>query len=103
MVDGISLRLREEALEFFERPELPGSFAFYDSLSPVNQRLFAVELWGALSRALIADPYLSGPAPKFVEFVEAWKATAELDSAPEVVDEIRRPKEYRPLAGDDQS
>ena len=93
MVNATPARLREDAADLFRHSGLPESFAFFDSLTPVNQRLFAVELWDALSRVSISETEQA--LAEFVEIVEAWEATAELDSAPEVQEVLSRKKRYR--------
>ncbi len=88
-------RIRDDAASLFQASELPGTFAFYERLTPQHQRLFAVELWEALSRVNISGD--SRSLDELVELVENWEATADLDGAPEVLEIIRRPKTYRPL------
>lgn len=82
-----------EAVGFFRHSEVPESWAWVDDLSPLHLRLFAVELADAVKAATI-----SGESTELVQLVREWQATAELDAAPEVVEEVRRPKERRPLS-----
>ena len=93
MVSATPERLRDDAASLFREPGLPESFAFFEELSPLNQRLFSVELWGALSRVSISQNEQA--LAEFVELVEGWEATAELDAAPEVKEMLARPKRYR--------
>lgn len=95
MVTISAAHLKDQAEQLFRSADVPASLSFFEDLSPLNQRLFVVELWDALSRASI-----SGGEDDFrvlVEVVEGWEATADLERAPEVLAEIRRPKEYHPL------
>ena len=96
MTSAIPERIKDDAASLFQSSELPTSFAFYERLTPQHQRLFAVELWEALSRVNISGD--SRSLDDLVELVESWEATADLDGAPEVLEVIRRPKTYRPLA-----
>ena len=86
-------RLRDEALRFFREPELPESLRWVDNLDALHLRLFAVELADALK-----DSLLTGDDSALAALIEDWEATAEVIASPEVVAEIRRPKQYRPLS-----
>ena len=86
-------RLRNEALRFFREPELPESLRWVDSLDALHLRLFAVELADALKECL-----LTGDDSALAVLIEDWEATAEVIASTEVVAEIRRPKQHRPLA-----
>ena len=86
-------RLRNEALRFFREPELPESLRWVDSLDALHLRLFAVELADALKECL-----LTGDDSALAVLIEDWEATAEVVASTEVVAEIRRPKQHRPLA-----
>lgn len=61
-----------------------------ESASLLHQRLFVLELWDVTARAAI-NP-IERTVDELVELVEAWEATAELDSTPELIECIRAPK-----------
>ncbi len=82
-----------DAEQMFRASDIPESFRFFERLSPLNQRLFTIELWDALARVGTIGDEASRAA--LVSLVEAWEATADLDAAPEVVRLIRQPKRYR--------
>ncbi len=86
---------RDEALAFFRESELPAGWSWVNDLSPLNLRLFAVELADAIKESVI-----TGDESHLLELLADWKATAELDAAPDVLEEVRRPKESerRPLS-----
>lgn len=93
MVAEAPQRLREDALAFFREPGLPESLAWVDDLDALHLRLFAVELADALKVAL-----LTNDDRDLATLIEDWEATAEVIASPEVVAEIRRPKQHRPLS-----
>ena len=86
---------RDEALAFFRESELPAGWSWVNDLSPLNLRLFAVELADAIKESVI-----TADESHLLELLADWKATAELDAAPDVLEEVRRPKESerRPLS-----
>jgi hypothetical protein len=85
-------QLRDDAIRFFRESVPPESLQWVEHLSPVHQRLFAVEIADAIKEiALTSD--LSG----LVATLEDWEATADLDSSPEAQAELSREKSYRPL------
>lgn len=86
---------RRDAEQMFRESAVPESFEFFERLSPLNKRLFTIELWDALSRAAISGDDES--ARGLVDLIMSWEATADLDSAPEVIDEIARGGPYRAL------
>ena len=96
MVNATPERLRDDAACLFRESGLPESFAFFAVLSPLNQRLFTVELWEVLSRASISETAQS--LTELVDVVEGWEATAEIDAAPEVKEILARSKQYRPVS-----
>ncbi len=93
MVSVAPEQLKEDARDVFRVPDLPASFDFFSQLSPLNQRLFVLELWESLSRRAISDD--EQDLKKLVTLVEEWEATADLDAVPEVAEAIRRPKRRR--------
>ena len=93
MVAEAPQRLREDALAFFREPGLPESLVWVDDLDAFHQRLFAVELSDALKVAL-----LTNDDRDLATLIEDWEATAEVLSSPDVVAEIMRPKQHRPLS-----
>lgn len=83
---------KNEALGFFRRSQVPEGWEWVEDLSPLNLRLFVVELADALKEATI-----TGDSSTLACLLADWKATAELDAAPEVRDEIARPKQRLPI------
>jgi hypothetical protein len=79
----------------FRESAVPESFEFFERLSPLNKRLFIIELWDALSRVAISggDESVHG----LVDLIMSWEATADLDSAPEVIAAISQSGPYRAL------
>lgn len=92
MVSVAPEQLKEDARDVFRTPDLPESFDFFIRLSPLNQRLFVLELWESLSRCAISDD--EQDLKNLVTLVEEWEATADLDAVPEVAEAIRRPKQH---------
>lgn len=86
-------KVRSDAVTFFQQSELPESLEWAAGLSPVNQRLFAVELADGLKEAA-----MTGNVHALATLVADWQATAELDAVPEVIAEIRRLKNYLPIS-----
>lgn len=84
---------KDAALSYFRVSHLPKGWDWVDALTPVHQRLFAVELADAIKDATIA-----GEARGIVELLDDWQATAELDASPDVLAEVHRPKQRRPLS-----
>ena len=80
-----------DAQLLFQQDEPPEQLAFFERLSPLNQRLFVIELHEMLFRATFVRPNEA----EFLAFLEGWKATADLDQAPDVVEQLRKPKTYR--------
>lgn len=95
MVSVAPEQLKRDAEQMFRTSDIPETFEFVERLSPLNKRLFVVDLWEALSKVAISgdEECVRG----LVETIEAWEATAELDAAPEVTAAIRAPGEYRAL------
>lgn len=67
--------LRELARTALTGDELPDEIGWVEWLSSRHQRLFAIELRDALENA---------DAAELEEFLDAWKATAEIDHSPEI-------------------
>ena len=93
MVAEAPEQLRDDALAFFRVAELPDSLSWVEDLAPLQVRLFAVELADALKDCLITGDYRG-----LITVIEGWEATAEVMSSPEIMEEIARPKNYRPLS-----
>lgn len=93
MVAEAPEQLRDDALKFFRAEELPASLCWVEDLTPLQVRLFAVDLSDALKDSLI-----TGDHRQLVTVIEGWEATAEVMSSPEIMAEIARPKNYRPLS-----
>ena len=67
-----------------------------DDLTPLQVRLFAIEIADALR-----DATRTGDYSRVVTVFEGWEATAEVMSSPEIVAALNRPideREYRPLS-----
>ncbi|MCY4639809.1 MAG: hypothetical protein OXC94_05670 [Chloroflexi bacterium] len=93
MVAGAPERLRKDAVAFFRVEDLPDSLGWVDALTSLQLRQFAVELADALKDCLLRD---DDGALKLL--LDDWEATAEVTSSPEIVAELRRRKNYQPLA-----
>lgn len=93
MVTATPEQIRDDAEGFFRRSEVPDALQWINLLSPVHLRLFAVQLADGLR-----DVTLRGDLQHLAELVEDWEATAHMDASPELWAEIRRPKEFKPLA-----
>ena len=68
----------------------PKGLEWVDKLSHAHQRQFAIELYTALARLNLTEDIAEG-----VNLLESWEATAEMDVAPEIAEELGRPKLYR--------
>lgn len=86
-------QIRDEAICLFRTSDVPAAFGWVGELSPLNQRLFIVELSDAIKESVIRDDLGS-----LTMLVDGWKATAALDAAPEVLEEVKRAKDFRPLS-----
>ena len=84
--------VKSAALDFFHKSELPAGWDWVEALSPVNLRLFAVELADGVEEATI-----TGDEAALAQLVADWRATAELDASPDVLAEVRREKSRSPL------
>ena len=83
-------QLREAAMCFFREEELPETLWWVADLSPLQLRLFSVELSDRLKTALI-----SGDDGPLCRTIESWEATAEVMSSPEVRAALERPVDER--------
>jgi len=92
---------------------LPAALAWVDSLSPLHQRLFYFDIAGLVSRALLAaftrqarrldDDLARQLESSLDELLASWKATAEVDTNPELAEQLLRPtesKRYREWTAD---
>ena len=89
-------RLREAAIAFFREEELPDELWWVAELSPLELRLFTVDLADALKQATI-----TGDDGDLEFLIGDWEATAEVIASPEIVAAIERSKDptgYRPLS-----
>jgi hypothetical protein len=86
----VGAELLERARESAAAANLPDEFRWVLWLSKANLQAFTEALEDALVRDLSDD--------EVAELLADWRATAELDSAPDVIAEIRRPKNYRSLS-----
>ena len=80
--------LQRSAQKFFTKQELPEEFLWIEQLSPLNFRLFVVDLHNTLSEVLIHKR--DGNALR--QMVEDWQATAEVDANPELSKKLRTPR-----------
>ena len=71
----------------------PEPLRWVEDLTPPQLRQFAAELANALT-----DRSLRDDDGSLALLLDDWEATAEVASSPEVVAELRRRKDYRPLA-----
>lgn len=78
--------VQSDAVRLFQESAIPPGWEWIESLSPLNARLFAVELADGIKETVI-----SGNVEALVTLVAEWQATAELDAAPEVLAEMQRP------------
>ncbi len=78
-----------QARDFFVGDEIPEELGWIALLAPGHLRLFRQELYDAVQAQRSEQDIL--------ELLSGWEATAELDAAPEVLAEVRRPKSRRPL------
>ncbi len=88
-------KVQRDAQNLFRESAVPETFAFFNDLSPVNQRLFVIDLWHALSRSVIDAS--EGSIRDLLLLIEGWEATAELDSDPEASASLQRPSQYKPF------
>ena len=93
MVTDAPEQLRRDAVGFFREEQLPESLCWADDLPPLQLRLFAVELADALKASLLTGDYRD-----LVTLIGNWEATAEVMASPEILAEIARVKDYRPLS-----
>ena len=78
----MAAQLLDQAKGLFQTDELPEALGWVSWLSESHQRLLAGELYAALT---------AGESEGSVaELLDAWKATAELDHAPGVRDQLER-------------
>lgn len=90
ILEADAKRVQKEAVCFFRQSEVPENWGWVEMLSPLHLRLFAVELSDAIKHALISEDWSA-----LIPLLKDWEATAELDAAPEVVEEIHRSKTRR--------
>ena len=87
---NMGTRLLEKARDSAAIADLPDEFRWVLWLSPGNLQEFQKAVSVALKSNLSDE--------QVAELLGDWRATAELDAAPEVLAEIRRPKHYEPLS-----
>lgn len=75
------------------REEPPESLRWVNYLTPLHQRLFALEMSSAVSDYLMLKDTES--AVRLVELLESWEATAELDANPDVAARIKASRETK--------
>jgi len=85
---------KSRAARFFQTAKLPKGFEWVDDLSPVNYRLFIIDLYQALAKVAIHE----ATAESVLELLDDWEATAEVDAEPELAAKLQTPrsnKNYR--------
>jgi len=82
---------RQRATRFFKAERLPKGFEWVEMLTPLNYRLFVIDLYGALAKVAIHEE----SADSIVQLLDDWKATAEVDTNPELVAHLRTPREKK--------
>ena len=82
---------RQRAIRFFKTESLPKGFEWVEMLTPLNYRLFVIDLYEALAKIAIHDE----SADTLVQMLEDWKATAEVDTNPELVAHLRTPRDEK--------
>lgn len=85
--------LRRQVEGFFQSEPPPESLAWVSDLSALHLRQFVVELSDALKRAI-----MHRDDTELLEVIDEWRATADLDAAPDVQAAVRRAKDFRPLS-----
>ena len=83
--------LRKSARKFFTSDEMPAELEWVEFLSPLHFRLCVVDLYAALSNALISEK--DGEALQ--RTLEEWQATAEVDADPELAKKLRTPRQQK--------
>ena len=78
----MGVMLSERARALTRDATLPPEFAWVEWLSPSNLRIFGAEVSAALERGR--------SQAELALLLDEWKATAELDHAPEVRDHLAR-------------
>lgn len=81
--------LQQEVTQLWRADEIPPQLSWLENLSPLSYRLCIVELYSAVARAIMTNDWTD-----VSELIEGWEATAEVESDPEMVKELREPKEY---------
>ena len=95
MVANREKKLQEDASGLFRQDELPNRFKFVEDLSPLDQRLFFIDLWQATAQHQMTQSAEALQA--LVVLIEGWEATAGVDSDPDLAAALRSKKRYQPL------
>ena len=82
---------KKRATRFFRAEALPKGFEWVEMLTPLNYRLFVIDLYGALAKV---DIHEESP-DSIVQLLEDWKATAEVDSNPDLVAHLRTARDKK--------
>jgi hypothetical protein len=82
LVMGALLDLPGKAKDFFVDQRIAEEFGWVAWLSQENLRTFRLELFEAMQSKLSEDAA--------AEFLDGWKATAELDHDPEALEQLER-------------
>jgi hypothetical protein len=77
-----TLELPEKARELFVRDEIPEDLGWITWLTPSHLRLFSGEVYAATQAGASNE--------EMAELLDSWKATAELDHSPELLEQLER-------------
>jgi hypothetical protein len=84
-------RIRQTATRLFEKEDIPKGLEWVAMLSPLNYRLFIIDLYAALAKAAINRESVDA----LYELLEDWKATAEVDANPDLAARLKTPRDKR--------
>jgi len=82
---------KKKATRFFRTEGLPKGFEWVEMLNPLNYRLFVIDLYEALAKVAIHE----ASADSIVELLDDWKATAEVDTNPQLVAHLRTSRDEK--------
>jgi len=83
--------VKNRATRFFRAEDLPKGFEWVRMLTPLNYRLFIIDLYEALAKVAIHE----GSPDSIIQLLDDWKATAEVDTNPELVAHLRTPRDKK--------
>ena len=82
---------KNKATRFFKTESLPKGFEWVEALTQLNYRLFVIDLYQMLAKVAIDEE----DAESIVQLLAEWKATAEVDTHPELVAHLRMPRDKK--------